>query len=207
MPTLDFFATLWMMIEYPGKALKRIVIAEHKNYVLMLAMFFGISVGFGLFWAVHAGNRYDNIAYLIIAASGAGLILALPLFYALTGVLHALAVLLGGKGPWRSTYAVAGWALFPFTFATVIVLPVELAAFGLLFFSDNPHPFEVKPLVYGVLIGIDALMALWSVWIGVKGLALAHSIRTWKSFIVVVLVVTAGTFLLYGAARWLLVAP
>jgi hypothetical protein len=195
-----------MLIEYPGAALKRIVLAEHKNYVLMLAMFFGISVGFGLFWSGHAGDRYTNIAHLIIAASGIGLIVALPLFYILSGMLHAVMMMLGGKGSWRNSYAVVGWGLFPFSFAATIVLPIELAAFGLLFFSDNPSPFEVKPLVYSVLISMDGLMAVWAVIIGGKGLALAHTVSFWKSLCAVAAVCGVCMVLLFLCAQMLLFA-
>lgn len=187
-------------MEYPGTALKRIVMAEHKNYVLMLAMFFGISVSFSLFWAVHAGNVFENIAYLILAASLIGLVISMPLFFATAGILHVLMRSLGGKGTWRNTYAVTGWALFPFSMATVVILPIELAAFGLLLFSDNPHPFDVKPLVYAVLAGIDVLLALWSYVIGIKGFSLAHAVPAWKSRIALGVVVVSETYVLLIAA-------
>ncbi len=205
-PTLDFFATMWQLIEFPGAALKRIVLAEHKNYVLMLAMFFGISVGFGLFWSAHAGDQYSNIIHLILAASSVGFCIAVPLFFLMTGMTHGLMRLSGGRGAWRNTYAMVGWGLFPFSFTTIVVLPIELAAFGLLFFSNNPHPFEVKPLVYAVLIGIDGLMALWSLVIGARGLALAHSVSLWKSILVAVLVSMACMTLLFLGAQLMLFA-
>jgi hypothetical protein len=203
-PTLDFFATVWTMVEYPGAALKRIVLAEHKNYVLMLAMFFGVSVGFALFWAGHRGDRYENIAHLMLAASAIGLLIAIPFFYVLTGIIHGLMALLGGNAPWRNTYAVTGWALFPFTFATMIVLPIELAAFGLLFFSDNPSPYEVKPLVYSVLIGMDGLLTLWSLIIGGKGLALAHATPLWKGVLVFTTAAVVCMVVLFMGAQLLL---
>jgi hypothetical protein len=81
-----------------------------------------------------------------------------------------------------------------------------MAAFGLLFFSDNPHPFEVKPVAFAVLAGIDVLLALWSVVIGVKGLTLAHSTKAWKSALVMAVVITAFTLVLFGAARAVLAA-
>jgi hypothetical protein len=192
------------MIEYPGVALKRIVLAEHKNYVLMLALFFSVSVGFALFWAGHRGDHYENIAHLIIAASAIGMVIALPMFYALTGVVHGLMTMAGGKAPWRNTYAVMGWALFPFTFATFVVLPIELAAFGLLFFSDNPSPYEVKPLVYSVLIGMDGLLTVWSLIIGGKGLALAHSTSVWKSLLVITAVAAVFMLVLFLGAQKIL---
>jgi hypothetical protein len=205
-PTLDFFATMWMLVEYPGAALKKIVLAEHKNYVLMLAMFFGISVGYGLFWSGHAGNGFVNIAHLIIAASGIGLIIAIPLFYIMASLVYASMLLLGGMGSWRNTYAVVGWGLFPFSFATTIVLPIELAAFGLLFFSNNPHPYEVKPLVYSVLVGLDGLLTVWALVTGAKGLSLAHSISFWKSMAALVAVVAICMGALFLCAQVLLFA-
>lgn len=200
-PTLDFFSTFWMMVEYPGKALKRIIMAEHKNYVLMLAMFFGISAAFALSWAVKAGNMFENVAHLILAASLIGIVMSMPLFFVIVGLLHAAGRAMGGRGSWRNTYAAAGWALCPFAFATVVVQPIELAAFGLMFFSNNPHPFEVKPLAYSVLIGIDGLIGFWSIVLAVSGIAIAHALPKWKSAAAVFAVLTAVSAVLYGAAK------
>lgn len=197
---------VWMLVEYPGKALKKIVLAEHKNYVLMIATFFGISVGFGLYWFAQAGNNYENIAHLILAASATGLVLGIPLFLMMSGMAYALMSLLGGKGSWRNTYAVVGWGLFPFTFASAVVLPIELAAFGLLFFSNNPHPFEVKPAVYAVLIGMDGLLALWSFVVGAKGLSLAHGVGLGKSIAVLLVVAALSLTVLFLYARVMLFA-
>ncbi len=197
---------VWMLIEFPGKGLKKIVLAEHKNYVLMIAMFFGISSGFGLFWSAHAGNSYENIIHLIIAASVTGLLIGIPVFLVMAGMSYVILALLGGKGTWRNTYAVVGWALFPFTFATTVLLPIELAAFGLLFFSNNPHPYDVKPVVYAVLIGMDGLLTFWSLMIGAKGLSVAHDVSIAKSILVLAAVSAVVLTLLYLCAQAVLFA-
>jgi hypothetical protein len=206
-PTLDFFAMVWMLIEAPGQGLKKIVLAEHKNYVLMIAVFFGISAGFGLFWSTQAGNEYENIAHLIIAASGIGLVAGIPLFLMIAGLSHGLVKLIGGNGSWRNTYAMVGWGMFPFTIATTLLLPIELAVFGLLLFSNNPHPFEVKPVVYAVLIGMDGLLTLWSLAIGAKGLTVAHGVSLTKSIVVLALASAVSVAVFYLGAQTVLFAP
>lgn len=196
-PNLDFFATVWDLVEYPKETFRRIVRAEHKNYVLFLMFFLGVAAAFTLLWARHAGNAFDNLIHLILLGSALGLVMAYPVGLGLVLVVHWAMRLLGGKGVVRNTYAVLGWSLMPIMLSVAVVLPIEFASIGLLLFSTNPSPMEVKPVVYLVLLAIDAFAILWSVNLAGVGLSIAHKISPLRSFEAVFTVSAAFSVALY----------
>jgi hypothetical protein len=180
-PNIDFFATMWRLVESPKEAFHKITIAEHKNYVLFLMMFLGIATSFGLLWARHAGNEFNNLIYLILLGFVIGLGIALPIGLLLTVTVHWMLRLFGGKGTLKNTYGVLGWSLMPIMLSVSILLPIQLASIGLRLFSTNPSPMDVKPLVYIVLLGLDGFAALWTINLARVGFCVAHKISTWKS--------------------------
>jgi hypothetical protein len=57
----------------------------------------------------------------------------------------------------------------PYSFAAIILFPVELIIFGNYLFSVNPSPFIIKSFFAWVLISIEVLLILWSVFLAVTG--------------------------------------
>jgi len=184
-PTLDFFATLWLIIESPKKAFKKIILAEHKNYVIFLGLFFGVAMVFALMWGNKSGNYFDNLFPVLFVGTFLGIVASVPLFYLLAYMLFFLAKVFKGKGKFKETYAVAGWSLAPILFSVVIVLPLEFATLGLYLVSSNPTAYEVKPLVTSVLFGLDGLLIVWSLILGIVGISMAHKINYVVSSVVV----------------------
>ena len=178
---LDFFATMWRLVESPIEAFHKIIRAEHKNYVLLLMMFMGIATSFGLMWTRHAGNEFDNLIYLILLGLIIGVGIALPMGLSMTFIVHWMLRLLGGRGTFRNTYGVFGWSLMPIMLSVSVVLPIELASIGLRLFSTNPSPMEVKPVVYTVLLGLDGISVLWTLNLARIGFSVVHKISSWKT--------------------------
>ena len=196
-PNLDFFVTAWLLIESPREALTKIIRAEHKNYVLVLMFFLGMALAFSLLWMRHAGNEFDNLIYLILLGCVLGVVIAFPTGMGLVFVLHQTLRLFGGKGSIRSTYAVFGWSLMPIMTTVCVVLPIELASVGLRLFSTNPSPWDVKPVVYFVLLSIDTIAIIWSISLARMGLSIAHKISAWRSLGALCIVWAAGGVVLY----------
>ncbi|MGA9406460.1 MAG: Yip1 family protein [Bacteroidota bacterium] len=196
-PNLDFFSTLWQLVESPKDAFHKIIKAEHKNYVLFLMLFLGIGVSFTLLWARHAGNEFDNLIYLLLLGYVLGIGIALPVGGLMAVMVHLLLKLFGGRGVMKNTYAVFGWSLIPIMLSVSIILPIELASIGLRLFSTNPSPMEIKPVVYIVLMFFDVFTVLWSINLARVGLSIAHNISAWKTLEVVLSVSFFFTFALY----------
>ena len=187
-PNLDFFSTMWQVVESPRDAFHKIIVAEHKNYVLFLMMFLGVGTSFALLWARHAGNEFDNLIYLLLLGYVIGLGIALPVGFMMALTMHFLLKLFGGKGVMKNTYAVFGWSLTPIMLSVSLILPIELASIGLRLFSTNPSPMDVKPVVYLVLLFFDVFACVWSMYLAKVGLSIAHKVSAWKALDVVIAV-------------------
>jgi hypothetical protein len=193
-PTLDFFSTMWLIIESPKQAFKKIILAEHKNYVLFLGLFLGIAAAFALLWAKKSGDNFDNLFPVLLFGTFLGVAICIPLFYALVILLYGIAKSIGGKGGLRETYAITGWSLVPIMLSVVFILPLALATLGLFLFSTNPSAYEVKPIVTSVLMGLHGALVLWSIILAAKGISLLHKLNIILSLIVVLCVCGAVAY-------------
>lgn len=197
-PNLDLFAMIWLIIESPSAAFKKIIIAEHKNFVLFFSLFLGIGASFALLWIKKSGNSFDNLFPLLLFGTATGIIISLPLFYCLVFVFHAIISLVNRKSKFKITYGIIGWSLVPIMLSVVFVLPFALSTLGLLLFSTNPSAYEVKPLVTVILLSLNGLMVFWSLFLAAAGISLAYQFRFIISLIFVLLVVGATSFLSYS---------
>ena len=204
-PNLDFFWTAWQLVESPREAFKRIVRAEHKNYVLVFMMFLGIGISFSLLWARHAGNEFDNLIYLILLGYVLGLGIGLPVGLLVTYLLHGVLKIFGSRGTLKNTYAVVGWSLMPILISVSLVLPIEFGAIGLRLFSTNPSPMDTKPFVYVVLLILDGLAIAWSLRLATVGIKVAHKVSATRAFEAVFIVVACVCFVLYRAFAMLII--
>ena len=198
---LDLWDTLWRLVESPKGAFKRIVLSHHKNYVFLLSGLLGASMVFGAIWYKKLGPLFGNVLELI----GAGLVAGPPLgilFVALASLLLAAIIrLFGKKAAFRNLFAVMSYAAAPIIFSLVVILPLEVALFGLDFFGQNPSPMVLKPLVYVTLLVFDGAAILWSWILLTVGVSAASRLSGMKSMLVtcLLLLVVGGAVLNLGS--------
>jgi len=191
--TLDLFGTIWLLIEAPRRAMKRIVLARYKNYVYFLSALFGISFVYTAMWYRNLGKMYPDLFVLLVGGLLIGPLVGILFVLLSSIVLSAFSRLLGGKATRRNTFAVVAYSTVPIVFSLVFVLPVEVGVFGLSFFDNNPSPLVLKPVEYVVLIGLDILAVVWSWILLVEGIVIANGFTRMKSAMAgVVLLVLAG---------------
>ncbi len=191
--TLDLFGTMWMLMEAPRRAMKRIVMARYKNYVYFLSALFGISLVYTIMWYRNLGKVFNDLFILLLGGFLAGPVVGIVFTLLCSVVLSTFARLLGGKASVRNTFAVVAYSTVPIVFSLVFILPVEVAVFGLSFFDNNPSPLVLKPVEYVILIGMDILATMWSWILLVEGIVVANGFTRLKSAMAgVVLLVLAG---------------
>lgn len=196
-PNLDLFAMIWLMIESPSKAYKKVIIAEHKNFVLFFSLFLGISAAFALLWIKKSGNSFDNLFPLLLFGTAIGIAICIPLFYFLAVVFYAVLSLVKREIEFKVIYGIIGWSLVPIMLSVIFILPLKLSTLGLLLFSTNPSAYEVKPLVTIVLLGLDSLMILWSMILAATGISIAYKLKFIISIVIVLLITGSTSFLSY----------
>lgn len=184
---LNLFETLWGLMESPRTTFRRIALARHKNYAVLLSSLLGVALLYTFFWYRTMGPSFTNLATLV----GAGILVGPPcgvLFVLLfAGIMHRLALFVGGNGTFRNTYAVASYAGAPIVYSLVFVFPIEIAIFGMYFFANNPPPLVISPVIYLVLLGMSFATFLWSLVLLTEGTIVAHQLSRGRAIMLSVL--------------------
>ena len=167
---IDLWKTIEVLIDSPVKAFRRIIQSEHKNFISLIFIFAvfklfisSIFISLAIFKNEQALNFF--ITRFLFFAGG-----MLILFIILSLLL--LLVIKGGgiKTRFKDLFAVLTYSLMPYSFAAIILFPIELIIFGQYLFSVNPSPFIIKSFFAWVLLSLEFLLILWSVFLTVTGI-------------------------------------
>ncbi len=161
MKALDLFTTIFNIWRYPDQTLRKIILASHRNYSLVLAALEGIGLSFLTLYLVKAADIYSiQFGRLLIAGSILGLVVFLPAVYAFGGVSFVTLRV------WRSGASLKGflssviYALHPFALAAVLLVPMQVAVFGSFLFSNNPSPQVINPVSFYFLAFLDIVFVV-----------------------------------------------
>jgi hypothetical protein len=174
---LDLWQLTGALIENPVKAFIRIIQSEHKNFIILITVLFSLrafidSRYLSVLVSGESPLRIGLIPELLISA-GAGFLV----IWIFTIILFFLNKINGLKTRIRDNNAVLIYSLLPFSFALIILFPVELIIFGQYLFSNNPSPFVLKPGVAYTLLAFEGLLILWGIFLSVSGIyALSRNI-------------------------------
>jgi hypothetical protein len=167
--TLDLFATMWGVLERPGRAFYKIAIARHKNYSLFLSALAGIAVTFLTFWLVKIGDHTESILSLIAGGFVLGPFVGVLSLLIFSAIVSALASVTRTRMSFRNTLAVSSYASVPIILSLVFTLPIELMSFGVYFFASNPSPYALRPTSYVLLVGLNVVFTIWTIVLLVVG--------------------------------------
>jgi hypothetical protein len=204
-PNLDFFDTVWNVIESPRRAFHDITLAEHKNYSLLLFSLFGVALSFAAFWYFQMGNRFDSLLDLLSRATLLGIGVGYIAAFVFTFTVHAIISLFGGRKGIRNTLAVLAYSTTPIAISLVTILPIELLTFGMYMFTANPHPYTIKPDLYIVLLGFDVGLSLWALALAIAGFHIGKRMKLWQSALAVLIGGSISMTILFLLAKYLLI--
>lgn len=159
-----------MLIESPVKAFNRIIQSEHKNFIILIAVLFSIrafinSRFLSIFLSGDNSLRFNLETELIIAV-GAGFLI----IWIFTFILFIINKFSGLKSRLRDNNAVLIYSVLPYSFALIVLFPIELIIFGGYLFSDNPSPFILKPTIAYTLSAFEGLLILWGIYLTITGI-------------------------------------
>ncbi len=168
-PHLDLFDTAWGILENPQKTFRAITLAQHKSYAYTLFAFFGIGLFFALIYFLRLGDRFDSLLQLIILSILCGTALGCCLAPIFSLLHYQMIKIARGQGHFKESLAVSAYSLVPILLSIIFILPIEISAFGMYFFTSNPPPAAINPGLYFILIGINISCILWTVVLFVLG--------------------------------------
>ncbi len=178
---IDLFSMIWKLIESPRAAFHEIAIAQRKNYSIFLAGLFGIGLTFGLFWILKLGNQVDSILMFMAIGILVGPFIGIIYLTVFSLMFVLITKLIKLKCKFKNIFAVSSFSFVPIVLSVIFILPLELAIFGIYFFSTNPSPIVIKPTYYYLLLTLDYLVTTWSIVllnIGIKVLLDINWLKT-----------------------------
>ena len=195
---LNLFETLWSLMETPRVAFRRIALARHKNYVILLSCLLGMAMVYLVIWLKTLGARFPNFALLVAAGFVIGPLAGVLFTYLFSVLVHRVGRLLGGTGSYRNVRAAMVYASVPIVYSLVLVFPIEIAVFGPYFFSDNPPPMVINPVAYIVLLGFDAAAIVWSLALLMEGAVVVNGFSRAKAAVLAAIIVSLTTLAVFG---------
>lgn len=183
--------------------MRRIVLALHKNYALLLSSLYGIGLAFFSMWLFNLGERFENLLYLIFAGFLLGPALGIThlLLTASVGVLVSRFFRI--RMHFANVLGVAAYATVPVILSVVFLLPIELMTFGLFMFAENPSPFVIKPFPYLVFMILDGLTVLWSIGLLMIGIRTIGNLKILRAVFIVIIILSVSLFVLFELLRWI----
>lgn len=167
---LDLWQLIGMLIESPVKAFNKIIQSEHKNFIILIAVLFSLKAFIDarflsiLFYG-SSSLRIGLLPELLITAGASFLII-----WIFTFILFAFNKTSGLRTRIRDNNAVLIYSLLPYSFALIVLFPIELIIFGQYLFSNNPSPFVLKPAIAYTLLSFEGLLILWGIFLSVTGI-------------------------------------
>ena len=196
---IDLFSTVWGLMEAPRRTLKKIALARHKNYAVILSALFGVALVLAAFWWTTALRRYDHPGVLAGLSMPGGFVVGILWTSVTAGGM--LLLTRTGRKKFSPAFAVTAYASVPVVLSLLLVFPVELAVFGLDLFRANPHPMVIDPVAYVALMFLDGLAVLWSVILLLLGVQVITGVPRGRALVVVVILllpVAGAAMLLAG---------
>jgi hypothetical protein len=157
---IDLWSTIAQIIEHPVLTFQSIIIAENKNFVIFLS--FLISIKFYLtvqLLSLSFGSE-THISFKILLLE---IIVIFITFSVSSLIIRFLLMQKKIASRFIDNFAIISYSYIPFVFSLIILTPLEIAVFGLTFFTFDPSPFMIKPTLAYLFVGLEVLMILWSI--------------------------------------------
>lgn len=157
--TIDLFSTIYNLWRYPDFAFRKILLAEHRNYVTLIGLLEAVRLSFFGLFIVKASDVFSiELPRLLLAGFGLAVVVYLPFLYFFSSLSYLSARVSRTGASLRGFLASVIYGLHPIAVSAVIVLPVEIAIFGPYVFSNNPSPLTINPIPFYFLESLDGFL-------------------------------------------------
>jgi len=167
---IDFWKTLWRLLYEPTAAFKKIIFAEHKNFVSVLLLIASIKIILISAFVSNYFNiplfSYSNVFFVLSIL----LLVSILLIFIITYLITLLNNMLGLLTRFKDNLSILTFSFIPVIISLIFLTPIEYAIFGKYWFVHNPSPFLVDYFTAYVLVGIEVLMFLWTILLFATGI-------------------------------------
>lgn len=167
---LDLWNLLEQLIESPIKGFTKIIHSEQKNFIVFIVILASIKffINTIFFFLINSQNNlfsFNGIRnYFIVLIS---ITLIISLFTILIKITNRL---LNNITRAKDIFSILSYVLVTNIFALLILFPLELIFFGEYLFSNNPSPFLIKETAAYIMLVLEILLILWTLFFSIMAL-------------------------------------
>ncbi len=166
---LNLFEILSLLFVNPSKGFHKIILSKRKNFSILLASLFGIAMSLDVFYFAKAGEKFENLIFLILNMLWLGVILGGLFVFLISLILKAL-LFKYRDIKFKDYFAIVSYSAFPLALSVLFLLPSILAVFGIYYFTESPEPDKLKPIPFYIFYGIGWILKAYSVLLLLFGL-------------------------------------
>lgn len=167
---LDLWKLLEQLIESPINGFTKIIHSEQKNFIVFIILLASIKFFINTIFFLLT-NPQNNLSsansvrnYLIVLLSTALITSIISLLIKFTNQISS------NVTRTKDILSILSYSLIPNTFALVILFPLELIFFGEYLFSNNPSPFIIKETVAYIMLALELLIMIWTLFLAIMAL-------------------------------------
>lgn len=190
---IDIWKLFWELLESPSNAMKKVFLAEHKNYLFVIFFIIALKISL-LMLNIHSlvanVNYFDNIITNLLL----NLAIFLLTVLSINLIIWRLYKFYKFGIKFKDLLAVTVYSYWLFIFSFIVLIPVEYALFGKYFFTNEFSPFVLKPGPAIILYILELIPLI---------LSFAYLLLAYKTFITsrikvisISLIVLTGTLLI-----------
>lgn len=185
---IDLWNIIWKIIETPRQAFTKIIYAEHKNFIIFLALVISIKYFiYSLMLAVPVFSKNDALNNIIpnyIGFTGLFILLILLISVVIILLLRTSSI----SVRFKDIVSLLIYSQIPNSVLVIIFFPVEMVLFGNYLFTFNPSPFTLKSNAAYTLLFIEILMNVWSAVLSIMALYAASQSKLWSAVLGIIYV-------------------
>ncbi|MDR3610800.1 MAG: YIP1 family protein [Ignavibacteriaceae bacterium] len=167
---IDLWRTIEELIVTPVNAFRRIIQSEHKNFITLMFILAALKLFINSIFISLVFFKNDRAINYFVTRFFYFTCGMLLLFLVIT-LLSLLIIKVGGvKTRFNDLFALFTYSLMPYSFAAIILFPIEIIIFGEYLFSVNPSPYVIKSTLAWILTGLEFLLILWSLFLTASGI-------------------------------------
>ncbi len=156
-PNIDLWDTIGNILTSPTETAIKIIQAEKKNFIgfLLSIWIFKATINFFII------SNYLNVNASLFESFIKGGLLSVLVIYAASFLISVLIKHFKEEVRYFDFIAIYTYSLIPIILSFVFLTPFHIALYGFYWYTINPSPLVIKPIVSYVLYSIEGLFLLW----------------------------------------------
>ncbi|NGX45826.1 MAG: hypothetical protein K940chlam2_01006 [Chlamydiae bacterium] len=202
--TINPWLSIWVK---PRETIRKILRFNPRHRFVILSGLYGFPMLLHIAQNLSLGENFSALGIIVVS-------LILSIFVGMLGIVVATALLtwtgrwIGGGGSFINVRAAVTWSNVPNIFSVIVWLALIWLWGGNVFmeeFAEAPSPGINQAILGGAMV-VQAVIAVWSFIMLIKGLGEAHGFSSWKGilnvlipFFLVAILIWAGSYLFWAA--------